>query len=100
MDATSYPMTNIRKTDIVLILKPMEGKKALSGTGIVDQSLFTGDNHLHAKLDPQTCLWYPEMDKGVLPPQLKQRFTSFSKLYDFVKTYYGRRNIELVEVLD
>lgn len=93
-------MTNVRKTDIILILKPIEGKKALTSSGIVDSTLFSGDNNLHAKMDTQTCLWYPEMDKGVLPPQLKQRFTSFHKLHDFVKTYYNRRNIDIVEIRD
>ncbi len=88
------------KTDIVFKLKPMEGKKPTSASGLVDNRLFTGENNLHAVMDTQYSLWYLKYDNGAVPPPLQQRFTSFSKLLNFVTDYYSKRNIEITEVHD
>lgn len=89
-----------RSTDIILVLKPMEGKKPLSAAGMVDNRLFNGENNLHAIMDTQTCLWRLTIDNGILPPVLRQQFTGFSRLLNFVKGYYDRRNVEIAEIRD
>lgn len=86
--------------DIVLVLKPLEGKKALSSTGLMDARLFTGENSLHVTRDPQTHLWGMHMTAGNLPLPLRQKFTSWGKLFNFTKDYLGRRNINITEVQD
>ena len=83
-----------------LIVRPMEGKQAKqSHTGLLDPGIFTGTNSLHAFMD-ETGLWFCKYERGILPEPLKQRFTSLSKLLSFTKDYFGKRNLEIVEVKD
>lgn len=94
--------TNLTKnhtTDRVLVLKPMEGKDPKNSKGMVDNRLFTGDNKLHAVMDPEYGHWYLKFDMGTIPPQLQQRWTNFTKLYEFTKGYYLTRDIEIVDVI-
>lgn len=88
-----------RKTNIILVLKPIDGK-ARDVTGIIDRQLFTRDNNLNAIMDTQTCLWSLAYDKGTLPPVLRQKFTGFAPLMKTVKEYMKNRNVEVVEVID
>lgn len=88
-----------RKSDRVLVLKPLDGK-AKNSHGIVDPRLFKGDNNLHAIMDPMTTLWSMRYDVGTVPPTFHQKFTSFKKLYDFAYNYFKSRNIEIKEVRD
>lgn len=89
-----------RSNDIVLVLKPKEGKSPLDVIGQVDNRIFDGNNNLHAILDTQTCLWYLRYEKGVLPRPFQQRFTSYRKMLEFVTQYYDRRNVEIAEIRD
>lgn len=88
------------KTDIHLILKTADGKKPLSSGGLADPRLLTGENKLHAIMDTQTCLWHMRQDHGLLPQPLRQQFTGFTKLLNFVKDYYSRRNIVVDKIID
>ena len=96
--ARSYDKS--RKTDRLIIVKPMEGKKPKSSTGLVDPRLFTGDNKLHAIQDSQNNLWSLKLDAGGLAEPLKQKFKTFPTLLTFVKQYFEKRNLEIVEVID
>lgn len=89
-----------RSTDIILVLKPVDGEKPKSVTGLVDPRLFTGENRLHAIMNTQTCLWHLAYDNGILPGALKQQWTGWDPLYKFTTAYFKRRNIEIVEVID
>lgn len=89
-----------RSNDRVLVLQVEEGKKPLTSMGVPDPRLFNGENKLHAIMDNRTSLWYLKYDMGVLPGALKQKFTSFSKLYKYVSDYYGRRGLKIVEVIE
>lgn len=82
-----------------LILRPMEGKRATSASGLVDNRLFKGENSLNA-IQGEDGLWFCRFEQGIVPEPLKQRWTSVSKLLGFVKNYYEKRNIEIVEVKD
>ena len=86
--------------DRVLVLKPIEGKDQLNTKGMVDKRLFTRENNLHAVMDPEYGHWHVEYDSGVIPPVFQQRWTSFSKLYNFVSEYYKRRNVQITEIID
>jgi len=100
---SSDPSDNTGKmhsADRVIVLEPIEGKATLSATGLTDNRLFTGENRLHAIMDPQTCIWTMKYDEGGLPAGLKgQQFTSFGKLLNYAREYYKRRNIEIKEVI-
>lgn len=94
--------TNLVKNhtpDRVLVLKPKEGHTAKTTGGLVDKRIFTGENNIHAIMDPEYGHWHVKYDSGTVPQQLQQRWTSFSKLYEFVKQYYDKRNIEITEVI-
>lgn len=90
----------MKAEDRVFKFKIKEGAKQKGPTGLVDPRLLTGDNRLHAKLEPFSSLWYVYYEHGRVPPVLQQRWTSFNKLYAFVKNYFDKRNIEIVEVQD
>jgi hypothetical protein len=87
--------------DRILVIRPMDGKKPTSGTGLIDVSLFsTGGNQLHAMRDPLTTLWYFKYERGVLPTPLKQRWTSWTAMLAFATKYFKNRNLQIVEVID
>lgn len=86
--------------DRVLVVRPIEGKKALDTSGKTDPRLFTGENTVHAVMDKQTLLWTIRYEKGLPPPKLRNKYTSFSKLKKEMDTYFSTRNIEIVDVKD
>lgn len=95
------PETNNRSTDRVLELSPIEGKAALNTSGQPDKRLFTGEQKLHIKMDPQTCLWYCQWEQnGLLPDGLKGTFTGFKSAIKHVEGYFLRRNIKVTKVID
>lgn len=90
-----------RKKDRILVLRPKEGEKAKSSTGLIDPRLFTGENKLHAIMDERSRMWYLKYEQGGLPPVLKGiRFTKFDFLLKYVSEYFKKRNIQIVEVID
>jgi len=80
-----------------LIIKPVDGKKTLDSAGVVDTRLWKGGNSIRAFMG-DTGLWYFKYDQGILPDALKVQFTSVNKLIAFAKDYFGKRNLEIVEV--
>jgi hypothetical protein len=92
------PESKMSSPDRVLVLKPIEGKKPLNNSGVADPKIFTGENKLHAIMDPLTCLWRLKYDNGVIPEGLKGNFTNFTALKKFAEAFYIKRNIEIVEV--
>lgn len=97
----TLPDTNIRSTDRVLELAPIEGKTALTNQGQTDKRLFTGEQKLHIKMDPQTCLWYCQWESnGVLPGGLKGYFTGFKAAIKHAENYFFHRNIRVTKVVD
>ena len=88
----------MRKEDRILVIEPIDGKPK-STWGNTDPRLFHG-NDLHAIHGTEDNLWRLKYDFGILPEPLKQKFTSFSKLKNYVEAYYNRRNIVIKEVLD
>jgi hypothetical protein len=89
-----------RSSNRILVLRPKEGTKAISSTGLVDHRLFKSENSLHAIMDESTCLWRMKYEQGMVPSELRQAFTSFKKLKDHAERYYNARNIEIKEVQD
>lgn len=86
--------------DRILVLSPIDGKAPLTSIGTTDPRLFTGENKLHAVKDLQTCLWSCKFEMGVVPPYLKQQFTTFNALRKTVEDYYKKRNVQIKEVID
>ncbi len=89
----------VRSNDRILVLKPIEGLKTKSSTGIVDPRLFTGENKLHAIKD-KNALWSFKYERGQISGDMKTRFTSFEKLMQFAEKYFERRNIKIESVID
>lgn len=88
-----------RSIDIEFVIRPISGS-AKSNTGMLDRSLFTGGNTLHAKMDTQTCLWYLEYEMGGLPMPLRQKYTGYAPLLKHVTEYLKSRNAHITEVKD
>ena len=84
--------------DRIIVLKPMEGKEPMDSKGHVDKRLFSGENKLHAVFDNQKGFWFMRYDQGAIPGALDMQFVELSKLMDFVRNYFAKRNIEIVEV--
>jgi hypothetical protein len=95
------PESNLRTPDRTIILEKMDGKSTLSSTGMVDNRLFTGEQTLKMKQDPQTCLWtFQYTNTGLLPGGLEGKFTSFSAGMRHATEYFARRNIKISAVKD
>lgn len=99
MSGRETNLTKNNTTDRIITLKPMEGKTVVSTSGKVDQRLFSGENRLHAIRDAEYGLWTLQLEHGSLGQALNQRWTSFPKLYEAAKQYFGRRNVEITEVI-
>lgn len=84
--------------DRVFKLSVIDGTKPKNSIGMVDPRLFTGENKLHVKKDPETCFWYFELDQGGLPLPLKCKFTGFKAAEKKAREYYLGRNIKIDEV--
>lgn len=91
---------SLRSNDRVLVLEKIEGKDAKGSTGLVDPRLINGANKLHVNFDEETQLWGFSYEKGGIPEDMKQRFTSFPKALEFARNYYAKRNIKITEVQD
>ena|SRR6185437_16008886 len=100
MASTTYNLTKNISNDRILVLAKIEGADTKDSSGKIDNRLFNGNNNLHALKDPQTNFWRLQYDSGILSEQLKQQFTSFSKLEVFVTEYFKRRGIYIKEVID
>lgn len=91
----------IRSTDRVLSLSRIDDKAPKSSTGMLDTRLFTGEQKLHIKMDPQTCLWYFQYSQnGLLPEALKGRYTGFRAAMKFAEAYFATRNVKITQVFD
>jgi len=91
---------NTASSDRVIKLEVIDDKLPKTSTGMVDTSLFTGENNLHARINPQTMMWTVHYEKGAVPGSLKeQRWTSFAKLYKDLELYFKDRNIKITEVV-
>lgn len=92
--------TKMKSNDRVFVLEKVEGTQGKSTSGMIDNRLFDGGNKLHAKLDPHSMLWSVNMDKGLVPQVLKQQWTSFPKLKDYVTSYYANRGVRVKEIIE
>lgn len=84
--------------DRIFTLKVFDTKKPKNSIGMVDPRLFTGENKLHVKKDPETCFWYFEYDSGAVPGPLKHKFTGYKAAVKHAETYFKTRNIYIEEV--
>lgn len=91
--------SNLNSNDRVLELAPIEGKTSLTNQGIPDKRLFTGEQKLHVKMDPATCLWHFQWEtNGVLPGGLKGNFTGVKAAIQHAENYFFQRNIKVTKV--
>lgn len=80
----------MRSEDRILVLEAIGEQKSLIDT----------TQELHAIRGPFDNLWRLKYKHGIVPPALKQGFTSFPRLLDYTKAYFGTRNIKIKEVID
>ena len=86
--------------DRILKLEIMDGKKPMSSIGTVDPTLFKEDgNKLHVRMDPETCLWSFQYEKGKIPPGLQGTFTGFKSAKKHADSYFYGRNVKVSEVI-
>jgi|SRR5215207_7103224 len=85
-----------RSTDRILSLQVIDGEKAKSSMGLVDTRLFTGEQKIRLKMDPQTCLWsFQYTSNGLLPQGLEGQFTGFKAGLKHAEDYFRKRNIQV-----
>lgn len=89
-----------RSTDRILVIRPKQGQRVISSTGLFDPRLFTGGNTLHVVKDPARNLWNFKYTSGGLQEPLKGKYTNFESAYKVAKIYFDKRNAEIVEVID
>lgn len=95
--------TKMKAADRIITLEPIDGKKPLSSTGLVDPRLFKDGedgNKLRAVMDQGSCLWTMKYEKGGIPEGLQGQFTSVKALIKHAEDYFGRRNIRITSVKD
>lgn len=93
--------SNLRASDRTLILEVMDGEVAKTATGTHDPRLFTGEQNLKLKMDPESCLWYFQYtNNGLLPGGLKGRFTGAETALRHATNYFKTRNIKITAVRD
>lgn len=99
IELTSKAKDKMASDDRVLVLKAKEEGKGPKG--LVDNTLLTGGNKLHAIFEGHTCLWYLKYENGALPEPLRdKRFTSFKKAKEAAEIYFNKRNLQITKVED
>lgn len=88
----------LRSTDRILVLERVN--KADKHIGLIDPKVFTGDNNLHAVMDPSTCMWTFKYEHGMVPPQLRSKFTDFNTLKKHAEIYFNTKSIRITGVKD
>lgn len=68
--------------------------------GIIDPTVFTGKNRLRILMDPVTTMWFYRYDRGVIPPQLQGKFTTFKKAFKKGEAYFAAKNIKITDIVD
>lgn len=91
------PEGNLRSTDRILKLeRDKDNVSVKNAAGVTDNRMFTGEQTLHLKMDPETTLWsFQYGQKGLLPGALTGRFTSFSKGLEYAQLYFKKRNVKV-----
>lgn len=93
--------TNLRSADRLLVLEPIEGLTPKSTAGAPDARLFSGEQNIRLKMDPQTCLWYFQYsNNGILPGGLKGRFTGAKAAIKHAENYFHARNVRVSAIKD
>lgn len=87
----------LRSTDRILVLEKISKDK---DTTMLDQRVFTGENNLHAVMDPSTLMWSMKYDRGHVPAPLKAKFTEFRFLKQYADAYFKTKSIVIKEVID
>jgi hypothetical protein len=90
----------LKKNDRIFVLKVIDGEKPLSSIGMVDKTLLTGGNAMHARHDPQTGYWTCSYEHGAIPEAISGRWMSYQQLLFDVEAYLKKRNIEIEKVID
>lgn len=88
----------MRNTDRILVLEKADPKN--KDIGLMDPKAFTGENKLHGVMDLVTGLWSFKYERGIVPPQLKNKFTSFNVMKQHAEEYFKTRNIKIAKVID
>lgn len=97
-DVEERRRSKMKSDDRILVLKPSQGKVALSAAGAVDKRLFNGENKLHAIYDEEKGIWFMRYDMGGLPGGLQGQFTLFSELVNVARAYFKKRNVDITEI--
>jgi hypothetical protein len=85
----------------IIHIRPMNnGKSTLNSSGMVDNRLFTGENKLHATYIDHSGMWKLHYDIGAIPGGLQMQFTTLQELLTHVRSYFKKRNVEVVDVVD
>lgn len=88
----------MRSRDRILVLEK-ENPKEKDG-GILDPGVFTGKNALHIKQEALSDLWVFKYDHGVVPPNLRNKYTSFNLAKEQAEIYFKTKKIKIVDVKD
>lgn len=90
-------LKEIQSGNRLLVMKKIAGESTKDSRGMTDNRLFTGENEVRAVFEGS--LWRIKYSVGDVPPVLKQHFTSFKKLLEFVAPYYRSRGLAIVDVV-
>lgn len=82
--------------DRVLVLEQLNPGK---DTGMLDPRVFKGENALHLVMDAQTTMWRFRMEHGLVPAQLKNKYTDFKSAMRHAESYFNMKNIRIKEVI-
>ncbi len=74
----------------------MQGKDA----GLLDPQLFAEKNRLRVVMDSENLTWSFKYDRGVVPPQLKGKFSNFKTAKQHAENYFKTKNVKITEVID
>lgn len=87
----------LRSRDRILVLEREDPKVK---DGILDPGVFTGKNALHVKQEDLSDLWVFKYDHGVVPPNLRNKYTSFNLAKAQAEIYFKTKKIKIVDVKD
>lgn len=91
-------MVTTRRDDRELVLARLDAKK--KDIGLVDPKILEGTNKLRCVRDDSTCMWSFKYDHGLVPSELRGKYTSFNDAKKHADIYLSTRNLKIAKVID
>lgn len=85
----------LMKADRILVLEKEDPSN--KDSGMIDNKVFEGKNNLHCFMT-DNGMWTFRYEHGIVPPALREMFTSFKFAKAHAEQYFATKKIKIADV--